>query len=183
MEFNNVVENRRSARLFSNKIVTDEELEMILKSGALAPSAHNRQPWKFYVLSDEQKNYIMNMLFKWDKENPKERTSVKGSAEQIKSASKMIMIYSDKYKSKFKIENYKKPDYLSIGCSLENMSLQAVNLGLGSCILCDTLYIENEINDYLKIKNFEQICGLIIGEPIYDYPPKIKKNLSELILS
>ena len=55
------------------------------------------------------------------------------------------------------------------GCAIENMSLQAVNLGLGSCILCDTLYIENEINKYLGINNFEQICGFIIGSPIYNF--------------
>lgn len=83
----------------------------------------------------------MNMLFEWDRLNPKEKTSVKGSAEQIRTANKMIMIYTDSYKSKSKNENYKKPDYISLGCAIENMSLQAVNLGLGSCILCDTLYI------------------------------------------
>ena len=69
------------------------------------------------------------------------------------------------------------------GCAIENMSLQAVNLGLGSCILCDTLYIENEINKYLGIKDFEQICGFIIGNPIYNYPPKIKKDLKDLLLN
>lgn len=63
------------------------------------------------------------------------------------------------------------------------MSLQAVNLGLGSCILCDTLYIEDQINEYLKIDNFEQICGFIIGYPVYNYPPKIKKDLKDLLLS
>lgn len=63
------------------------------------------------------------------------------------------------------------------------MSLQAVNLGLGSCILCDTLYIENEIDTYLGIKDFEQICGFIIGKPIYNYPQKIKKHLKDLLLN
>lgn len=63
------------------------------------------------------------------------------------------------------------------------MSLQAVNLGLGSCILCDTLYIENEINQYLETKNLEQICSFIIGKPIYNYPPKIKKDLKDLLLT
>ena len=63
------------------------------------------------------------------------------------------------------------------------MSLQAINLGLGSCILCDTLYIEKEINEYLKINNFELICGFIVGFPIYDYPPKAKKDFKELLLN
>lgn len=183
MNFDEIVDNRRSARLFTNDYVSKKQLEKILLSGSLAPSARNRQPWKFYILSDTQKNDIMDMLFEWDRLNPKEKTSVKGSAEQIRTANKMIMIYTDSYKSKSKNENYKKPDYISLGCAIENMSLQAVNLGLGSCILCDTLYIEDQINEYLKIDNFEQICGFIIGYPVYNYPPKIKKDLKDLLLS
>lgn len=114
MNFDEVVNNRRTARLFTGEEVSEKQLEKILSSGSLAPSAKNRQPWKFYILNNEQKEHITNMLFEWDKSNPKERTSVKGSAEQIRSANKMIMIYNDNYKSKSKNENYKKPDYLSV---------------------------------------------------------------------
>ena len=183
MNFDEIIKNRRSARVFTEKNVSEEQVKKILDSGIKAPSARNRQPWKFYILNEEQKKHIMNMLFEWDKLNPKEKTSVKGTAQQIKTANKMIMIYSDNYSSKSKNKNYKKPDYISLGCAIENMSLQAIDLGLGSCILCDTLYIEDEINEYLGIKNFEQICGFIIGTPIYNYPPKIKKNLKELLLN
>ncbi len=183
MDFNEVINSRRTARVFTDENVTNEQIEKILQSACIAPSAKNRQPWKFYVLNDEQKNHIMNMLFEWDKLNPKERTSVKGTAEQIKTANKMIMIYSDSYKSKAKNENYKKPDYISLGCAIENMSLQAVNLGLGSCILCDTLYIEDEIDNYLGINDYEQICGFIVGYPIYNYSTKIKKDFADLLLN
>ena len=183
MNFDEIIKNRRSARAFTEKDVSEEQVKKILDSGIKAPSARNRQPWKFYILNEEQKTHIMNMLFEWDKLNPKEKTSVKGTAQQIKTANKMIMIYSDNYSSKSKNKNYKKPDYISLGCAIENMSLQAIDLGLGSCILCDTLYIEDEINEYLGIKNFEQICGFIIGTPIYNYPPKIKKNLRDLLLN
>lgn len=183
MNFNEVVYSRRSARLFTNYEVSTDELQSIISSGSVAPSAKNRQPWKFYILNDEEKEHIMNMLLEWDKLNSKEKTSVKGSAEQIRTANKMIIIYCDSYKSKSKNEYYKKPDYISLGCAIENMSLQAVNLGLGSCILCDTLYIENEINSYLGIKDFEQVCGFIIGKPIYNSSPKVKKNLNELLLN
>ena len=182
MNFDEIISNRRSARLFTSKNVSNKQIKKILKSATLAPSAKNRQPWRFYILNNEQKEYINNMLFKWDNHNPKEKTSVKGTAEQINSANKMIMIYRKIYKSKSKNEFYQKPDYISLGCALENMSLQAIDLGLGSCILCDTLYIEKEINDYLGIKDYEQICGFIIGYPIYNYPRKHKENYENLIL-
>lgn len=183
MDFDKIINTRRSARLFTDDVVSNEQIDKILQSASIAPSARNRQPWRFYVLNDEQKDYIMEMLFEWDKNNPKSKTSSKGSAQQIKSANKMIMIYKNKYKSKNKRKNYSKPDYLSLGCAIENMSLKAVDLGLGSCIICDTLYIENEIDEYLGLKDYEQICGFIIGTPIYNYPRKTKKDLKDILLN
>ena len=94
MEFNELVNKRRTAREFTNKEVSKKQIEEVLHSASLAPSAKNRQPWKFYVLNNEQKNHIMNMLVEWEKSNRNEKTSVKGSAEQIRMANKMIMIYN-----------------------------------------------------------------------------------------
>ena len=182
MNFDDVIINRCSARCFTDETISDKQIQKILHSAILAPSAKNRQPWKFYILNDKQKNNIAKMLYDWEKANPNERTSVKGTAEQIESSNKMIIIYTNKYKSKIKKHFYKKPDYISLGCAIENMSLQAVNLGLGSCILCDTLYIESEINEYLNIQGYEQVCGFIVGKPIYNYPRKEKKKLEDLIL-
>lgn len=56
---NEVMENiltRRSVRAFLKKEIPMEELEQIVKAGAYAPSAMNRQTWKFTVLTDREKN-------------------------------------------------------------------------------------------------------------------------------
>ena len=55
---NEVMENiltRRSVRAFLEKEIPMEELEQIVKAGAYAPSAMNRQTWKFTVLTDREK--------------------------------------------------------------------------------------------------------------------------------
>lgn len=130
MNLDEIVDNRRSARLFTSDEVSEKQLEKILSSGSFAPSAKNRQPWKFYILDEQQKNDIMNMLFEWDRLNPKEKTSVKGTAEQIRIANKMIMIYSDGYKSKSKSENYKKPDYISIRMCYRKYELTSCKFGI-----------------------------------------------------
>lgn len=114
MEFDEIIKIRRSARSFEKTNVTNYQVNRIIQSASTAPSAKNRQPWKFYILSNNQKNHIVDMLIGWEKQNPNEKTSVKGTAEQIKQANKMIMIYSDNYKSKIKRTYYKKPDYISM---------------------------------------------------------------------
>jgi nitroreductase len=53
-----------SPRNFSDKPVTDDQLTHILKCGIKAPSARNRQPWKFTVVRDmtKVKDVFRNLL-------------------------------------------------------------------------------------------------------------------------
>ena len=92
MNFDDVIINRCSARCFTSENISEKKIEQILYGASLAPSAKNRQPWKFYILNDKQKNDITKMLYDWEKLNPNERTSVKGTAEQI-SITLFVHIY------------------------------------------------------------------------------------------
>lgn len=165
MELDEAILSRKTIRKFQNKNVPDNYLYKIIQSAMLAPSAKNRQPWRFYILEDNQKDDITNMMYDWENENKDIHTSIKGSANQMKTANKAIIIYTPNYHSKNKKTYYKKPDYLSLGAAIENMNLKCFDLGLGCTWLCDTLYIENEINNYLKIDDLEQVSTLIIGYP------------------
>jgi hypothetical protein len=42
-----------SVRNYTSEPVTDQQLDLILKCGIKAPSAQNRQPWKFTVIRDD----------------------------------------------------------------------------------------------------------------------------------
>ncbi|MDR2028396.1 MAG: nitroreductase family protein [Treponema sp.] len=44
---------RRSVRSFLEKPVEPEKMERILRAGMEAPSAHNRRPWEFIVITGE----------------------------------------------------------------------------------------------------------------------------------
>lgn len=50
MEFEKVIRERKSTRLFSNKEVEQEKIDKILEAGRLAPTAKNYQPFKIYVV-------------------------------------------------------------------------------------------------------------------------------------
>ena len=102
MNFDEVINKRQSIRNYDNKEVTYEELETLINATRFAPSAKNRQPWRFYILTDEEKDDIVSMMYEWDKLNRDEKTSVKGTANQMKEANKVIMVYYPLYKSKQK---------------------------------------------------------------------------------
>ena len=180
MQFDEVILKRQTIRSYTKKEISIDELDKIVEAGRLAPSAKNRQPWRFYYLNDEQKNYIVNKMYEWEKNNRNEKTSVKGSADQMKEANKVIMIYYPLYKCKWKNIYYKKVDYLSLGAAIENMSLKCTEMGLGSCWCADTLYIDKEIDEYLGIHGYEQISALMIGYPKKVLPKRKKKTVQEL---
>lgn len=47
--------NRRSIRKYLDKNVPKEMIEQVVDAGRVAPSAKNRQPWKYIVLGGEAK--------------------------------------------------------------------------------------------------------------------------------
>jgi nitroreductase len=49
--FYEVQRQRRSVRFFSERAVSREAIEWILRAGASAPSGANKQPWRFVVVS------------------------------------------------------------------------------------------------------------------------------------
>lgn len=179
MNFDEVIEKRQTIRNYGDKEVTDKELRTLINSARLAPSAKNRQPWRFYILTNKEKDDIASMMYKWDKLNKDEETTVKDSARQMKEANRVIMVYYPLYKAPY----YKKPDYLSLGASIENLVLKCTDMNLGACWCCDTLYLDEEINNYLGIKGYEQISAILIGHPKY-VPMKIEKlSLDELMIN
>ena len=46
-------QKRFSVRKYSDKPVSEEDLQYILESVRMAPSAVNRQPWKFVIVKSE----------------------------------------------------------------------------------------------------------------------------------
>jgi nitroreductase len=49
-----IIYNRRAVRKYKNKPVGRNLIEQLLAAGWMAPSAMNRQPWKFYVVTNKK---------------------------------------------------------------------------------------------------------------------------------
>ena len=48
------LKQRRSIRLYQDKMIPVEEINMILEAGRWTPSASNRQPWQFIVIKNKE---------------------------------------------------------------------------------------------------------------------------------
>ena len=189
MELNEVLKERRSTREFSNQKVNKEDLYQLLDAARLAPSAGNRQPWLFVVLEGNLKNQVARIMEEHIKnaqitlDGEKNAThaynpisSVKKSIQIIKEAPVLILVLR-----KFS-EDWKEGDYLSIGCAIENISLRATDLKLGSLIIRDVVYTRDKIATYIGYENMELVTGLAVGYSI-EYPyERFKKKIEDIVV-
>ncbi len=60
MDVYEAISTRRSVRAFQDKDVPEEVLTRLLKAARLAPSAGNRQEWRFVVVRDPQKRKALS---------------------------------------------------------------------------------------------------------------------------
>lgn len=59
-----ILMTRRSIRTFEPGEVLDEDINLILQAGIMAPSPGNRQPWRFHVIRNTTKSIIIEYLQK-----------------------------------------------------------------------------------------------------------------------
>ncbi len=120
---------RRSIRRFTGEVISEENLEAILKAGFAAPSAHNRRPWHFVVL--KEKAILENI------------TTVHPYAKMLPQAGCGIVVCGDNDAQK--LEGFMIAD---CAAAIQNMLLAANGLGLGS-VWCG-LYPITEITEPMK---------------------------------
>jgi nitroreductase len=139
MELKKAIENRRSIRKYKSMDVPDELIKDLIECARLAPSAKNRQPWKFLILKNDIKNQIADIMI--EKQNSLEYcvSNVKLTAKIIKEAPVLILVLKE-YE-----DNWIVGDSLSIGAAIEHICLRATDLGLGSLWIRDVVYFKKEI--------------------------------------
>ena len=137
------IENRVSCRDFDSKEVNKTQIDNILNAGRLAPSAKNRQPWRFILISDsEVKKTVLDACY---------------GAESIESADKIIAVCTTNINYVMPNGQLAHPSDLTFASSF--MVLQAEHEGLGSCIV--TTYNEEILRDLLTIPFSMRVFSLI----------------------
>lgn len=119
MEFSELIQKRLTTLKYTKKKISNKDMNKIIDSAIMAPSAKNRQPWRFYILSDEQKNYIAEKMDAWINHTGLV-TTIKRSADLMRNAGNCILIYSNQWDSNH-INRVKEPKKLLNGEDVENM--------------------------------------------------------------
>lgn len=112
---NEIIKNRHSIRKFQkNKQVSKQQLNQLLEAAMLAPSACNSRPWEFIAIT---KRNILDEIAR-----------IHPNAKMCETATAAIVIVA--------IPQNGRPDgYFpqDCGAATQNILLEAVSLGLGTC--------------------------------------------------
>lgn len=184
--------NRRSIRKFKIKEVTKDLIIKILEAGRQAPSAKNRQPWHFVVVSGKSKQDCLRILqqgLSRELMQPllpnyvKYINGARNSFKIMQEAPILIFIVNTlakEYRDFLDFEEHIAEicDVQSIGASIQNMLLTANNLGLGSLWIGDIFFVYPELKRWLNTKG-EVIACLALGyadeEPLARPREELKK--------
>ncbi len=129
MDFLQLAAKRQSTRAYNDSRVEREKIERCLEAARIAPSTCNSQPWKFIIVDEpELKSFVAEQTF----------GKLVSFNRFAMEAPVLVLIVAERQKSFARFAGIikKKPfTYFDIGIAAEHFCLQAVEEGLGTCML------------------------------------------------
>ena len=191
-----VIEGRRSIRRFRKLAIERELVQKILSAANWAPSAHNRQPWRWIVLeSAGQKKVLAEAMGQdlirtrtADGDNPLEiQRDYERSVGRIGQSSVAIIACLDMTEmDDYPDQERNQAEYLmavqSVAMAGQNIMLLAHAEGLGTCWMCAPLFSPESVHAVFDIPDAWIPQGLILlGYPVRPGRERPRKNLSEVV--
>ncbi len=150
MTFIELAKRRYSCRNYDLRPVEKDKLELILEAGRIAPSAVNYQPWHFIVNQG--------------KENLKKIYGVY-HREWLQTAPCVIVVCGDHNQSWKRKQDGKDHCDIDIAIAVDHMTLQATELGLATCWICN--FDKEKTIETLNLPSYlEPIVILPVGYPL-----------------
>jgi len=192
-----IIQERRSIRRFNGTSIPPEILQRLLEAASMAPSAHNRQPWRFVILTTlEDKRSLANALgvrLREDRladgDNPNQiERDVAQSIERISNAPVVVisclsMEVMDVYPDDGRITAEYNMAIQSVSMAAQNLLLAAHAEGLGACWLCAPLFAKDLVREELNLPEGWEPQGLIIlGYPAETGQERPRRPIEEVSL-
>lgn len=188
------IQDRRSIRRYFTEEVPRETIEEILRAGLQAPSAKNRQPWRFVVATGKAKEKALDAMEK-GLEREKISPLLPESAEHLQGAWQSLQIMRQAPVIIFVVNVLGAEigkeltadervseicNAQSIGAALENMSLAAMEQGVGTLWICNTFFAQRELMDWLNVEG-ELYAAMAVGYANENPQARPRKRMQDVV--
>lgn len=155
---------RRSVEGFKPSPVSAAKLERVLEAGRLAPSAKNRQEWRFLVV---QKKALREKL-----------QEAAFGEEKVGQAPAIIALCTTNIE--YRMPNGQLSYPVDLGIAAGFMALQAVREGLGSCLL--GTFDETAVKEMLSVPySMKVVLLMLLGHPAELPEARPRKPLRSIV--
>ena len=196
-DLHSFLRSRRSIRRIKPDPVPESVIQNILTTATFAPSAHNRQPWRFIVVTDlsvkQKLADAMALDFQRDLERdglPPEKiqAQIERSRERITSAPVAILLCLDMSEmDSYSDEKRNKAEYMmaaqSVAAAGMQLLLAAHAEGLGGVWACWPLFAQGTIQKTLNLSETWEPQGMFfLGYPEIVPDARERKSLQQIII-
>lgn len=164
MDFYDVIKTRLSVRQYTQEPVEEDKLTRVLEAARIAPSAGNRQPWRYIVVRDEE---------------TKKRLQPAYDKEWFYTAPVIIVAFGDPAITWVRKDGRSFID-VDVTISFDHLVLAAAAEGLGTCWIAN--FDPKVVSEVLGIPpEFEPLLLTPLGYPGVTPQPRDRKPLDEII--
>jgi F420 biosynthesis protein FbiB-like protein len=177
---NDIIQHRRSIRRYEDRPIPRKVLEKVLTAATYAPSAHNRQPWRFAVVStpDEQRTLALAMGQRLRTDLTADRVpeaiiekDVTLSYSRITKAAALVLVCMsmadmDRYPDEKRANAERLMAVQSTAMAVQNLLLAVDAEGLGACWMCAPLFCPDVVSQTLNLPtDWEPQALITMGYP------------------
>jgi len=191
MDVLNLIKNKKAVRVYKDRGISPKNINRIIEAGIWGPSllAVGFQPWKFVVVTNRSviEKIAAILLKKSEVIGIGGNRVLRMSANTVLNAKAVIVVYNSCCVSDFMkrfesiyMEIARCAEISAIAAAIQNMSLAAESLKIGSCWLDAPLFCEKEINELLR-KNDKLAAILTLGYSNHKGKRSPRKPLAETV--
>jgi len=196
-DFRDLVATRHSVRRFSDQPVPTALVRELLEQAMWAPSAHNRQPWRFVILGkgDVRSGMVRAMADRFSRDlladgirGEEARSRTERGRERLLSAPVLIILCMsmedmDRYADDRRNKAERTMSTQSVALAAGHILLGAHAAGLGGCWLCGPLFAEEDVRRSLGLPEaWEPQGALVLGYPAEEPKKTARRAVDEVCL-
>lgn len=189
------IQSRRSIRQYTSQPVSRQQILAVLEAGNRAPSAKNRHPWRFLVLTGKAKSDAVSAMRRGIERERNGEALLPGSARHLAGAEYTARIMEQAPAVIF-ISNplgtpldaqlspeervYELANFQSLGACIQNICLEAEAQGLGSLWICDIFFAYEELSRLAGMEG-ELAAAVALGYAAEHPAARPRKKLEEIV--
>jgi len=165
MDVKEAISKRYSVRSYTDRPVEEDKLLRVMEAGRLAPSASNRQEWRFIIVRDAARRQAL----------------AKAARNQAFVGEAPVVVVACAVDTE-RIMSCGLPSFsINVAIALEHIALQATEEGLGTCWV--GAFDADQVKILLGMPEDARVVQLMpLGYPADQAKAKVRKEMTEIAM-